>query len=158
MAFPRRTYSPPVRESHSSGGCPPGNRFVFLTPAPFGEGRTAIPRGNPRTPQEGNVLPVHEMTPSHFLSTDGHQAATASKARALRFREPSRTSPKSPRIAFKAYRSCSISNWVRYPDLRKICSGGHHPWMACCRENHLQRGGSLQTDDPRKGPTRTQRR
>ncbi len=42
---------------------------------------------------------------------------------------------KSPRAAFKACRSRSISDWVRTPSRRKIGSGGHHPWRACWRRN-----------------------
>jgi hypothetical protein len=39
--------------------------------------------------------------------------------------------PKSPRSAFKATRSISISRGVRYPMRRKTGTGGHHPWTAC---------------------------
>ena len=44
-------------------------------------------------------------------------------------------SEKSPRNAFNAYFSASISRRVRTPLRRKIGIGGHQPWIACWNKN-----------------------
>ena len=49
---------------------------------------------------------------------------------------------KSPRMAFNAYRSESISLAVRKPNRRKNGTGGHQPCTACCNRNPATIAGS----------------
>jgi hypothetical protein len=78
-------------------------------------------------------------------------------ARSWRSGPAALSSAKSPRSAFSAYRSSSISDCVLTPSRRNRGSGGHHPCTACCSKNVATTAGKANnrrsTNAPKPSPT-----
>ena len=99
-----------INTAAAAGGYPVGRDAAVLS-------------GDPGAKANTTINPVSSFV---IVASPDHSRAALSADSAVE------ASLKSPRIAFSAYRSCSISYCVRIPMLRNTGSGGHHPCIACC--------------------------